>query len=104
MRACFPCITLYRGEPYSHFQHLFEFHPIHISLNSKRTFSRPRNRKFSIPYIKLQVSEDGFNDGSERRKKGHTLISDLIISNRLLISSSLDIFDFIHVLKVFIGE
>ena len=32
---------------------------------------------------------------------GQTLISDLIISNRLLISSSLDIFDFTHVLESF---
>ena len=34
-------------------------------------------------------------------RMGHTLISNLIISNRLLISSSPDIFDFIHILESF---
>ena len=36
--------------------------------------------------------------------QGHTLISDLIISNRLLISSSLDIFDFIIVTRRLMEE
>ena len=39
-----------------------------------------------------------------KSKRGHTLISDLISSNRLLISSSLDIFDFIIVTRRLMEE
>src|SRR3989304_6504042 len=41
------------------FSIFFKFHPIHINLNSARTFSRPRKRKFRYPTLNFRCPKIG---------------------------------------------
>ena len=66
-----------------------------------------REERELAPYAMKSKDSGGRKHPEEEHQshtRGHTLISDLISSNRLLTSSSLDIFDFIIVTRRLMEE